>query len=305
MKLIHTTSSLQKAILILFIICFSTIAYTQESGVIFSEKSNVKHAPFTLSLSTANPDREIYYTTNGSEPTQQSTRYTHAIQISQTTMISAISYSNGVADESISRVGFIFPSHDIVQNFTSDVPVLLVENFNQGNMPAPTGDVFSGGGDLIPKQFVVAALYEPQNGRTSLQSTPTISTNGGIKIRGSSSASFAKKSYGFDTWDTFSEETAIKPMGMANDPDWILFGSQEQDPTYIRSVWLYELSRQIGQYAPATRTIELFLNSNGGEISQDDFLGLYFFMEKIGRGDEQIDIKKLPDTIQITDPEIS
>ncbi|MDA3881806.1 MAG: lamin tail domain-containing protein [Bacteroidales bacterium] len=305
-KSTHTTSSLIQriSIIVLFFMYLSASARAQEPGIIFSEYSGVKNAPFSLTLSTANSDRDIYYTTNGTQPNQQSTQYTQPIQISQTTMVSAVSYLNGTPDEYVSRVGFIFPSQDI-QNFTSDVPILLVENFGQGAIPAPTGDVFSGGGDLVPKQFVVAALYEPENGRTSLQSTPTISTNGGIKVRGSSSASFDKKSYGFDSWNTFSEETAIKPLGMAKDADWVLFGSQEQDPTYIRSVWLYELSRQIGQYAPATRTIELFLNSNGGSISQDNFLGIYFFMGKIGRGDDQIDIEKLEDTIQITDPEIS
>ncbi|MFO7868249.1 MAG: CotH kinase family protein [Bacteroidales bacterium] len=305
MKYVHCLPSIiQKVLVIFFIMHIGFISFSQEPGVIFSEQSGVKEHSFSLALYTENPDSEIYYTTDGTDPNQQSNHYTNPIEISQTTMVSAIAYNNGTPDDYISRVGFIFPSPDL-NNFSSNIPLLLIENFGQGDIPAPTGNAFTGGGDLVEKQFVVAALYEPVNGRTTFESTPTISTNAGIKIRGSSSATFDKKSYGFDTWDKFSEETAIEPLGMAKDPDWVLYGAQEQDPTYIRPIWMYELSRQIGQYAPRSRAIEMFLNTDGGAISENDFLGIYFFMEKIGRGGDQVDIEKLEDTVQITDPEIS
>jgi hypothetical protein len=296
-----------KILLIYCFIFFNIITNAQNTGVIFSEPSGVKTEPFNLSLTTEDDNRIIYYTLNGSEPDQNSTRYAQPIQITQTTMVSAISYLNGVADEYFSKVGFIYLSNDMSQ-FSSNLPLLIVENFNQGAIPAPSSTGFGmpvEGGELTPKQFVVSALYEPINGRTTFNSTPTITTNAGIKVRGSSSASFPKKSFGFDSWDKHSEEVNIRPMGMANDADWVLYGSQAQDPTYIRPIWMYELSRQIGQWAPASRVIEIFLNTTGGAISQDDFLGLYFFMEKIGRDKDKVDIEKLDASIQADDSRIS
>ncbi|MBK8807533.1 MAG: CotH kinase family protein [Bacteroidales bacterium] len=296
-------SSFKKPLLFILFILFSTVVFSQTVGVLFSESSGVKQNSFMLSLSTTEQGRDIYYTTNGQIPTQNSTRYTQPISINQTTIIVAISYKNGVADPLPSKAGYIYLASNM-QQFSSNLPILVIENFNQGAIPEPEVN-FMGGGDLVDKQFVVAALYEPVNGRTTFSSNPSISTNGGIKVRGSSSVTFPKKSYGFDSWDGQCVETDIKPLGMAKSADWVLFGSQNQDPTYIRSVWIYELSRQIGQWAPATRAVEVFINANGGTVDTADYLGLYFFMEKIGRGNEKLDIAKLSDTLEITDPEIS
>lgn len=288
---------------IIFLLFSSINVAAQTPGVIFSEPSGVKTGSFSLSLSTFDPTRQIYYTTNGTVPSQSSTLYTQPITISQSTYIHAISYKNGVADELTSKAGYIYLDAGM-QSFSSDLPLLIIENFNQGDIPKPNGG-FMGGGDLTEKQFVVAALFEPVNGRTTFNSTPTITTNGGLKVRGTSSATFPKLSYGFDSWNEQSEEKNIEPLGMSKSADWVIFGSQNQDPTYIRSVWLYELSRQMGQWAPDSRPVEVFINTNGGAVTQSDYLGLYFFMEKIGRGTGRLDIEKLDPAVQITDPNIS
>lgn len=285
------------------LICQSFSVISQNTVVTFSQPSGVAKSAFSLSLATADPSRTIYYTTNGSLPTLNSTQYTQPISISQTAMITAVSYKNGTPDAQPSRAGYIFLASDMSQ-FSSNLPVLIIENFNQGAVPKPTGG-FMGGGDLVEKQFVVAALYEPVNGRTSFASVPTITTNGGLKVRGSSSATFPKLSYGFDSWNAQSEESEIKPLGMAKSADWVIFGTQNQDPTYIRSVWIYELSRQMGEWAPATRAVEVFINADGGAATSKDYLGLYFLMEKIGRGNDRLDIEKLETATTAADPAIS
>jgi len=294
---------------------FPILLFSQITGVRFSEPSGVKTSSFSLSLSTDDPSREIYYTTDGSEPTTASTKYSNPISINQNTLVLARSFLNGNADESVSRVGYAFLSNE-VKNFTSSLPVLIVDNLGQGNLPAPSGGGMGGGPaeetphpnegtEIEGKHFSISSLYEPNGGNTSLDGEPSLSYNSGIKVRGSSSASFPKKSYGYDSWNSLCEEDAIKPLGLAKSADWVLHGSRNQDPTYIRSIVPYELSRQMGQWAPGSSAVEVFLNIDGGDVTMDDYIGIYFFMEKIGRGKDKLDIEKLDPETQPSDPEIT
>ncbi|MBE3570483.1 MAG: chitobiase/beta-hexosaminidase C-terminal domain-containing protein [Bacillales bacterium] len=50
----------------------------------------------TVTLSTATPDANIYYTTDGSEPTEASTEYTGPITIDKAVTIKAIAAANGL-----------------------------------------------------------------------------------------------------------------------------------------------------------------------------------------------------------------
>ncbi|MCH8569563.1 MAG: chitobiase/beta-hexosaminidase C-terminal domain-containing protein [Balneolales bacterium] len=58
----------------------------------------------TVSISTSTPDAEIYFTLDGSEPTQESELYTEAITLTETTTLSAIAFADGF-DASNVRTG--------------------------------------------------------------------------------------------------------------------------------------------------------------------------------------------------------
>jgi len=49
----------------------------------------------------------------------------------------------------------------------------------------------------------------------------------------------------------------------------------------------------MGRYAPRTRLIELFLNTNGATVTMDDYVGVYVVMEKIKVGPNRVNIAKL------------
>ena len=57
----------------------------------FSVGRGFYNSPFTVSLTTNDPDIKIYYTTNGTRPTSKSTPYTEPVRITTTTPLSAIS----------------------------------------------------------------------------------------------------------------------------------------------------------------------------------------------------------------------
>ena len=69
--------------------------------VMFSEPHGYKTAPFTLSMSSANPRASIYYTLDGSSPTKASAKFTAPIPVSKTTVVRARAIVEGAAFEPI------------------------------------------------------------------------------------------------------------------------------------------------------------------------------------------------------------
>ncbi len=106
----------------------------------------------------------------------------------------------------------------------------------------------------------------------------------GIEIRGSSSQSFPKKSYGFETRDSSGAELDTSFFGMPSEHDWIL-SANYTDKTFMRNVITFESSRAMGYYASRTQYCELILNGQ--------YQGIYVFTEKIKRDPGRVDIAKL------------
>ena len=80
--------------------------YTSEPT--FSETALYQTSAFALTLSCLNADARIYYTTDGSEPTQASTPYTGPITISKNTVIRAFAVSDGLLKSNIITYHYLF-----------------------------------------------------------------------------------------------------------------------------------------------------------------------------------------------------
>lgn len=110
----------------------------------------------------------------------------------------------------------------------------------------------------------------------------------GIEIRGSSSQMLQKKPYGLETLqadDVTNNNVSI--LGMPKENDWVL-NSLAFDQTGMRDVISYELSEKMGQYAPRRVYCEVVINN--------DYKGLYVFMEKIKADDNRVNIEKMDET---------
>jgi subtilase family serine protease len=80
----------------------ATAIYTiQALAPSFSPASGTFNTPQTVTLSDATPGANIYYTTNGSNPSTSSTLYTGPITVTTTTTIKAIAAGNGYGPSSI------------------------------------------------------------------------------------------------------------------------------------------------------------------------------------------------------------
>ena len=253
----------------------------QPGNPIFSKPSGSFFSSLTITLTPAVEGEVIRYTTNGSVPTASSKKYTSAIRITKSTLISARCFTEeGYGGAPVTQEYLQLASN--VRKFSSNLPVIVIENFKGGSIPAD------------PYKNAYMSIYEPgEDGRTKLMDGPTLDTRVGIKIRGSSTQNRPKKAFTVEARDDFGEDKDISPLGMPEESDWILYAAYNFDRALIRNALVYELSNQIGRYAVRTRFCEVFVNTNGGALSYNDYVGVYSFMEKIKRDKNRVDITRI------------
>ena len=101
----------------------------------------------------------------------------------------------------------------------------------------------------------------------------------GIELRGQSSESFPKKSYGLELRGPNGKDVRVGLLGMAPDGDWVLQGPWT-DKTLMRNALAYDLARMTGRWAAQTRHVELHLNGR--------YEGVYLLTERPELGDGRI-----------------
>jgi len=244
---------------------------------------------FDLTLSVTEDDAVIYYTTDGSLPTNSNNNpspvYDGPITIDSTTLVRARAYLPGsLPGEGRTEGYFLLEASEA--DFSSNLPIILLSTYGGGSPPAT-------GSTTRKESFMLIYEPDPETGRASFSDTPSISTRSGIRKRGSSSASFPKYAMSLESWDEFNEDQDIKPLGLSPEADWILNARYTFDYSLIRNPFLYELSNQIGQWAVKTRFVELYNDVNGGTIGSSDYFGVYTLMEKIEPDNNRLDISKL------------
>lgn len=134
------------------------------------------------------------------------------------------------------------------------------------------------GGTIVDEPKILSSMQMTEGAQTLYDG------NIGIEIRGSSSQLFDKKSFGFETWDEQGEDTDVALAGFPEEEDWIFYGPYS-DKSLLRNVLIYDLSNQMERYAVRTKFVEVTINN--------DYRGVYVFMEKIKRDSERVDISSL------------
>ena len=74
----------------------------------FSPTAGAYNAAQNVEISTTTDGAEIYYTTNGTEPTTSSTKYTTAIAVNKNTTIKAIAVKDGLANSAVATANYTF-----------------------------------------------------------------------------------------------------------------------------------------------------------------------------------------------------
>lgn len=107
----------------------NTTAYEKASRCakpVFSENGGLKTAKFDITLSSSTKGAAIYYTTDGSEPSKNSTRYTGAISIRQNTNIRAIAYADGMLPSQIETNSYIYQEHEHTTCGGMNLPIVSI-----------------------------------------------------------------------------------------------------------------------------------------------------------------------------------
>lgn len=97
----------------------------------FSVPSGTYYAPQTVTFTDTTAGATIYYTTNGSTPTTNSTVYAGPITVSTTSTINAIAAASGYANSAVASATYGFPSTFTI---AASPGALTVNSGSQGNL---------------------------------------------------------------------------------------------------------------------------------------------------------------------------
>jgi hypothetical protein len=263
--------------------------------VVFSMPSQTFSGSLSLSLSTEKPEDAIRYTINGSIPTASSTRFNgHPLTLNRTTQIRARVFRNGNAPGPISS-GTWTSVDPQLSNFDSNLPIIILDNFDSGSVT--TGST--------PQSGFLNLLEPNELGRTDLVGIPSDAHRMGFKRRGSSTMNDPKGNYRIEfRQEGTDEDLNVELLGLSKHTEWILFAPYRFDRSLVRIPFIHQLSLDIGQYAPRSVFVEVFLSTANGRVGESDYQGVYVLQERISRDKDRVDIDRL-DSEDISEPEVS
>lgn len=156
---------------------------------------------------------------------------------------------------------------------SSDLPIVMVNTngqtiLNDPKITANMGVIYNGPG----KRNNIGDPANEYNNKI------------GIELRGQSSQLFPMKSYDIELRDAAGAELNLPLLGMPPESDWVLYAPYT-DKTLMRNFLAYTLAREMGQWAPRCRFVEL--------VVDNDYKGIYLLVEKIKRNSERVNISKL------------
>lgn len=175
---------------------------------------------------------------------------------------------------SLLSVIFICSSAIVFAQLTSsDLPIIVINTNGQ---------------EILDDQKIMADMgivWNDNNGRNSVSdSFNHYKGKIGIEIRGQSSQMFPMKSYSLELWKADSSSTNKSLFGLPQESDWVLYAPYN-DKTLMHNFLAYTISNQMGHWAAHCRYVELILN--------DEYKGIYVFMEKIKRKTGRVNIPSM------------
>lgn len=257
----------------------------------FNQSSGEFRAPFELVCSATNSGAVVRYTMDGSMPTGTSAAYSGTILIDRSLVIRARVEDSGGKLGPVSSACFV-KADPTVTAFRGTLPVLLVKQEETIGISAT--------------QFQPGYCMLWEAGVSPLESNrpPALVSRIGIKRHGTSTASFPKPNLRMEFRDESDEDADRAILGMPADSDWVLYAPSFLEPVMIHNPFMYELSNELGHYAPRTRFVEVFLQSGADPLNSLDYQGIYVLTESVKRGSDRVDLPKLADA-DVNYPEIT
>ncbi len=255
----------------------------------YSIPSGVYTSAVSVELTTVTPDAKIYYTLNNTAPTEASTLYTGPITASASTIVRAITVRDGYLSSEVAVSRYTMLASD-VQSFSSNLPLIILDTYGR----SPNESTYT--------EVAATMIDVDETGRAKLTGEINFNGRAAYKLRGSSSLQFPKKQFAFELWDEAGGDQPASLLGMPEDGDWVLYAPYSEK-ALMQNALSYDWSREMGQYAPRVRFVELYTNPSG-EVNAADYQGIYILMEKIKRDPERVNIAELTPE-DIVEPDIT
>ena len=244
--------------------------------------------PFLLELNAAE-EGQIVYTLDGSVPGEDATPYVEPISISKSTQVRARLLQVDRVLGPTSTSNYVKLDAEVA-DFKSQLPIMVIDNFGAGRIPNRGWNQTNAKVKQLPRQSASLMLFDTDDSDARLRNAADLSSRIGIRVRGAFSTTFRENNYSVESWsDGDDSDAKISPLGIAADSDWVLYApNPEHDQTLIDNAFLFELSNQMGNWAPEVRYVEAFVNTAGDEVTMDDYVGLYAITEKVKRAEDRI-----------------
>lgn len=167
--------------------------------------------------------------------------------------------------------------------FFSDLPIVVIDTFGQELIKASRAT-----------SHVCSCTCTGAFG-CSATDAKDVNSTAAVRVRGNSSArDHIKKSFAVEFQDEKGNAIDANWFGLSKDDDWVLYGP-EPDLTFMRNFITYHMGRESGEYAANTKFVEVFLIlDNSKKLDYDKhYHGLYVAMDRIERGSDRVNVKKL------------
>lgn len=263
--------------------------------VVIQPASGTFSTQTSISLTTAALGNQIRYTTDGSLPVADSPLFTTPISITSTTRLRARAFEAG-AGGTVNSAIYVKLGPDLT-GYTSPLPIIVLENFNAGGIPIkPLAASDGSGTQQVAQQSAAWVIQDRVANTASFSSAAQLAGEIGIRGRGYFSSQWTQKPYSIEPRNAQGDSISAGPLGLPSNNDWILYYPDPglfKDSTMLYNAFSYQLSRNVGHDAARFRFVEVFLNTNGGDLQLADRKGVYLLMEKISRGRERLDFSPL------------
>ena len=266
-----------------------------EPRIIGKQGIFVDNTMIELVVDNAPPTIAIHYTLDGTEPTTESPMYQGPFSLTRSAMLQArafdLSANPQLEPSAIVSATFVGVSAELA-NRSSSTPIILMDTMTL-DVPGTNSTSF------VATNTVVLDTTN-SSGRAEITGNVEYLGRAGIRQRGSTSGGQAKPNLAFEFWgpdgthrdDDFDASLA----GLPQESDWVLHAPFQFDLALIRNQMFFALARSVLPWAPRTRAAEVYLNTKGETISDDDYVGTYAVIEKIKRGPDRIAISGIDPT---------
>lgn len=213
----------------------------------FSDTTLYHDEAFSVTLTCSMPDATIYFTTDGSLPSEQSTPYTGAIAISESTAIRAVAISDGLLASTETSATYLFTE-------PHTVPVVCVIAD-----PAELKDVIQTTDRYFKSEYRADFAFYDEDG--------TLCTRfyAGIRAKGRSMLKYTQKSFSVSLRERYGQSVVSFPF--FEDSDIVTYsafslrsGGQDRGRSRLRDSYFSRLAEDLNIENFKTRVVALYLN---------------------------------------------